>query len=226
MNHKEKARLDRETLILDVALALLKEQGLQGVTMQAIANGTDYSKGTIYQHFGCKEDVITKLVAQCGQRLVGMIDLATENATGLRHKIALVSWAFFINAEMHPELTRFLALAKSPEFQSKVDESLQAELAVIDQSILSRVVNLFVGQPGVSAEKVMVGAFGWWAMKWGVQDVMVNDWELSKLGFDDPRKFFFDALHVFLDGLGVEQDELSQNYLEIQTQANSIFNIQ
>lgn len=225
MNHKDKARSAREDLILDIALSLLKEKGFQGLTMQAIANGTDYSKGTIYQHFGCKEDVITKLVANCGQNLIDLIDQAIEHGEGLRHKVVLVSWAYFKNAEVNTELTQLLGRAKSPEFQSKVNKELQEELSVIDHGILSRVVGLFVGQPNIPQEKVLSGAFGWWAMKWGVQDVMVNNWELSKLGFDDPKKFYFDSLHIFLDGLGVEKDLNSQNYELISNQANSIFKI-
>ncbi|GAA6133586.1 TetR/AcrR family transcriptional regulator [Oceaniserpentilla sp. 4NH20-0058] len=225
VNHKDQVRLNRESLILDVALTQLNEKGFQGLTMQGIANATDYSKGTIYQHFGCKEDVITKLVIQCAKRLLHLIDVALEHGQGLRHQVILVSWAFFKNAERHPVLTGLLSRAKSPDFQSKVSEPLQTELSFIDQTILSKVMGLFASQTDLAPEQVKAAAFGWWAMKWGVQDVMVNGWELSRLGFDDPKKFFFESLHIFLDGFGVQQDEPSRQYEQLQTLSNSIFKI-
>ena len=223
LSRKDQVRLEREELILSVALSLLKEFGLNGLTMQAIADRTEYSKGTIYQHFSCKEDVLAKLVIRCGQRLISLIDLALANSHGLRHKVVMVSWAFFINAELESETASLVSMVKSPEFQTKISDAQQADLSIIDQSILSRVIGLFTQQTDIGADKVKVGAFGWWAMKWGVQDVLVNDWEMSKLGFDDPKHYFFESLHVFLDGLGVQRDEFSHDFEKVQAQAKQIF---
>lgn len=223
LNHKDKVRLAREELILDVALSLLKEKGLQGLSMQAIANHIDYSKGTIYQHFSSKEDVLAKLVIRCGERLISLIDLARQNADGLRHQVVMVSWAFLMNAEQEPEIAALVSRVKSPEFQSKISAAQQQAMSIIDQSILTKVVGLFTAQASISADKVKIGAFGWWAMKWGVQDVLVNDWELSQLGFDDPKRYFFESLHTFLDGLGVDQDPISHDFETIRAQAKEIF---
>lgn len=223
LSRKDQVRLEREELILSVALSLLKEFGLNVLTMQAIADRTEYSKGTIYQHFSCKEDVLAKLVIRCGQRLISLIDLALANSHGLRHKVVMVSWAFFINAELESETASLVSMVKSPEFQTKISDSQQEDLSIIDQSILSRVIGLFTQQTDIGADKVKVGAFGWWAMKWGVQDVLMNDWEMSKLGFDDPKHYFFESLHVFLDGLGVQRDEFSHDFEKVQAQAKQIF---
>lgn len=223
LSRKDQVRLEREELILSVALSLLKESGLNSLTMQAIADRTEYSKGTIYQHFSCKEDVLAKLVIRCGQRLISLIDLALANSHGLRHKVVMVSWAFFINAELESETASLVSMVKSPEFQTKISDSQQEDLSIIDQSILSRVIGLFTQQTDIGADKVKVGAFGWWAMKWGVQDVLMNDWEMSKLGFDDPKHYFFESLHVFLDGLGVQRDEFSHDFEKVQAQAKQIF---
>jgi AcrR family transcriptional regulator len=223
LSRKDQIRLEREELILSVALSLLKEKGFYGLSMQAIASQTDYSKGTIYQHFNCKEDVLAKLVIRCGERLVSLIDLALDNGEGLRHKVVMVSWAFFMNAELEPETAGLVSMAKSPEFQTKVSETQQKAISIIDQSILSRVIGLFTQQTDIAVDKVKVGAFGWWAMKWGVQDVLANDWEMSQLGFDDPKRYYFESLHIFLDGLGVKRDQISHDFEKVQAQARRIF---
>ena len=222
INHKDQMRMEREELILDVALSLLKKDGFHGLSMQIIADQTDYSKGTIYQHFSCKEDLLAKLVIRCGERLISLIDVALENSDGLRHKVVMVSWAFFMNAELEPETAGLVSMVKSPEFQTKVSDAHQSAISIIDQSILSRVIGLFTNQTDIGAEKIKIGAFGWWAMKWGVQDVLVNDWEMSKFGFDDPKYYFFESLHVFLDGLGVKRDQVSHDYTMVQALAKKI----
>ena len=50
-SRKAKEIESRNELIMSVAQSLLAEKGLQGLTMQAIADLTEYSKGTIYQQF-------------------------------------------------------------------------------------------------------------------------------------------------------------------------------
>lgn len=51
----------REELFLQVARRLLLERGFHGLTMDRIAEETGYSKGTIYLHFGCKEELLLEL---------------------------------------------------------------------------------------------------------------------------------------------------------------------
>lgn len=51
----------RERLILDTAGAMLAERGYLGLNMDRIAAAIEYSKGTIYQHFSSKEDLIAGL---------------------------------------------------------------------------------------------------------------------------------------------------------------------
>lgn len=214
-DRKTQAWLQRDQLILDTALALLDEEGLAGISMQVIAERTDYSKGTIYQHYQCKEDVIAKLVIQCGHNLVGAIDSVIKDSHSLRLNVFLVSAAFFINAKQQPQVAALVSQVKAPEFQSKVSQTHQEELSGIDNRILNQVINLFSESQEVPKEKVRTAAFGWWAMKWGVQDVLTNNWELSKLGFDHPIVFFADSLNVFLDGLGLAKDEQTESLSQV-----------
>ena len=40
---------------------MLLEKGYLGLTMDRIADEAEYSKGTIYQHFTCKEEIVAAL---------------------------------------------------------------------------------------------------------------------------------------------------------------------
>ena len=52
----------REALILDTAQRLVEERGYLGMNMDLVAEATEYSKGTIYQHFSCKEELLSALI--------------------------------------------------------------------------------------------------------------------------------------------------------------------
>src|SRR5579859_1374332 len=61
MTRKQREIRDREERILDVALGMLEGDGYLGLNMDRIAEALEYSKGTIYQHFSCKEEIVLSL---------------------------------------------------------------------------------------------------------------------------------------------------------------------
>ena len=61
---KQREIQERELLILDTARQMLLERGYIGLTMDRIAEKIEYSKGTVYQHFSSKEDLIVALATQ------------------------------------------------------------------------------------------------------------------------------------------------------------------
>ena len=64
LSRKQREIQEREALILEVAREMLLERGYLGVTMDRIAQAIEYSKGTVYQHFSSKEDVLVALAGQ------------------------------------------------------------------------------------------------------------------------------------------------------------------
>lgn len=219
---KAKEIQNRDGLILSVAQSLLAEKGLQGMTMQAIADQTDYSKGTIYQHYGCKEEILATFVLRGGQRLIYIMDQVLESDHSLRYKLLLFSASFLMNTRRQPEITGIVAMVKSPEFQNKLSAHYQSAITQIDNDVLMRILRLFTVDNSFDCSNAKQAAFGWWAMQWGVQDILANGWELSKLGFDHPEAFFFDSLHIFLNGLGVEDDAESRDTEALQRQAKQL----
>jgi len=212
----------RDLLILEVARQLLVEGGLQRLSMQAIANHTEYSKGTIYQHYGCKEDVITQLVITSSQKLVNLIESALLSGDSLRHKIALVSTVFFLNAQSQPEVARLVGLVKSADFRVKVSTQFNLKLEENEGIMLQHVHSMFGHGSGFSEQKILDAAFGWWSMQWGVMDVLANGWDLAQMGYSKPEQCFFRSLHFYLDGLGIEADDKCHDWPLLQAQAKKI----
>ncbi len=60
---KERQLREREELILDRAREMLAEKGYLGLKLDELAEAVEYSKGTLYQHFSSKEDMILAICA-------------------------------------------------------------------------------------------------------------------------------------------------------------------
>ncbi len=54
----------RERAILDAAEALLARDGVEPLTVEAIARGAGISRGSLYFYFGSRQEVLTALVAR------------------------------------------------------------------------------------------------------------------------------------------------------------------
>lgn len=56
---------ERETEILRIAGDILATRGLEALTMDNILARVEFSKGTLYNHFTCREDLLVAFHAQC-----------------------------------------------------------------------------------------------------------------------------------------------------------------
>lgn len=61
LTKKQQAIADREIELIQLAKSLVQEQGFANLTMDKLTASSPYSKGTIYNHFCSKEDVILAL---------------------------------------------------------------------------------------------------------------------------------------------------------------------
>lgn len=76
LTRKQREIQEREQRILAVARTALLEQGYLGLSMDAIAAHLEYSKGTIYNHFPCKEEIIIALALETNDKRLGMFERA------------------------------------------------------------------------------------------------------------------------------------------------------
>lgn len=64
------------TTLLDAALAIWSEKGLDQVTMQAVSERADRSRGIMYHHFSKREDLISALQLHLDDRLAHLFALS------------------------------------------------------------------------------------------------------------------------------------------------------
>src|ERR1700693_3855431 len=71
---KDRQRQMRENAILESANRLLAEKGYQGMTMEELATRVGIAKGSLYQHFKSKEELISAAQVSFMDRISNYID--------------------------------------------------------------------------------------------------------------------------------------------------------
>ena len=61
---KEEERKYRQNLILDGALTIFKEKGLEKATMEEIASSSGFGTATLYYYFHSKDDVFAEILVR------------------------------------------------------------------------------------------------------------------------------------------------------------------
>ena len=81
LSRKERERLRHRQEILDKALKLFTEQGFHNVSMQQIAEVSEFAVGTLYNFFESKEALFDELTRSCGERIINTL-MAIMDAPG------------------------------------------------------------------------------------------------------------------------------------------------
>lgn len=116
---KQQAIADREQELLHIAHQLVKAEGYANLTMDKLTAASPYSKGTIYNHFSSKEDVITALCNSALRHEISLFKKAELFNGSSREKALALHQAYLLSAKMQPILFSCLLTAKSPWVQEK-----------------------------------------------------------------------------------------------------------
>ena len=138
---KERQRLERENLILEVAQAVLMEKGYHETSMDEIAAEVGISKGTLYSHFASKEELVQKLLEN---KLRSLRDVAEQIAQ--RDETAearLTAMMRFMYLDLYGMYFRLIySLFNSVEFHALLHAGRIKEPTLF-QSIANTVMGLF-----------------------------------------------------------------------------------
>ncbi len=95
---------EREQRLLRTALEVVARDGLHNLTLARLATEAGYSKGTIYNHFTCREDLLVALSTDSAKRQIRYYQaIADMPWDGVRALYGLML-AYMRHAETAPEL--------------------------------------------------------------------------------------------------------------------------
>lgn len=199
----------REQVILDAALDYIKEQSITSLTVDKIVAKVPFSKGTVYNHFCSKEDIVTGLCNQCISSLRSLFYTAIDFDGNIREKMVAICIAYMMSAKTDPESFMLVITAKTPALQQKASEErwnehvdLESQLmglfcGLIQQALDDRALSL---PPHLSPPQV---AFAIWSMSFGTIALLQEGLERCDLRrLMEIERELVSHCNLVMDGLG------------------------
>jgi AcrR family transcriptional regulator len=199
----------RESLFIDVARDIIRNEGLTTLTMERIAELTEYSKGTVYKHFTCKEDL---LCALCSNALDYLLSLTLQMASFKgrpRERLMIVGLAYQAFMEKFPEQFDLLITARNTDLRSKASQERRERVDQHDHTLIGQIVEQIQDAitqadlqlpTGVSVEDICFGA---WSLSFGILSLsQAKQLNQTLVNLLDPQEALFRHLNALLDGYG------------------------
>lgn len=186
----------------------MESDGFNNLSMDRIAEVAEYSKGTVYQHFKCKEEVLIQLCNQCITELSALFLRASAFHGNHREKLVSVFFAHDLWARLNPSRFAMIQTLSADGVKDKVDAEslaehnrLEAELISIVSGIVQEAANQGYLKLDDSLNPVEL-VFGLWSLSYGGQLIQGYDVPLQQLGVRDPGNVLIRIASSILDGLG------------------------
>ena len=199
---------DREQKILAVARPLVVNEGLSGLSMNSIAQQISYTKGTIYNHFGCKEEVLLALAIQASETRFTLFDVAQNSETGSRDRMAAIGIACEEFRTRFDDLFQIESMVRHATVWEKA--SVQRREMMLDCE--SRTMGLVAGVAGDAVKqgdlkiprkaRVEELVFGLWSLTYGGMLIDASSPGLQQIGISNPLETIRNNCNAIMDGWG------------------------
>ena len=208
MKGKQKEIKAREAHFIRVAREILLREGYQGVSISRVAEATGFSKGTVYQRFGSKEELITALGIECRAKLLEITQKAASFPGRPRERILAIGEMMAFYSKYHADDQRILKLIDAETILEKVPESQQEKMKGYDVQVFQTLVGVI--QDAISAGDLVLRedstaqglAFAFWAMMDGCFAASMGGAPLEEAGIADPTAEVVRNGHYLMDGYG------------------------
>lgn len=207
LSQRQKNILDREATILKAARPLLLSDGYYALTMDRVAGISSLPKGTVYQHFGCKEDLILALAVQSVERRSEFLHRGATFRGNARERMAALGEAVGLFTRLHPDDAQIIRMVggsvrekASAHRVNAIVQSTRDCVGLVHEILLDAVAegNLEIGGI-VSTERI---AFSLYALTEGAFMLMDDGIPQTVFGMNNISHEFWLSYNVLMDGLG------------------------
>ncbi len=127
---------EREKKILMVAITLIRDAGLEHLTMDKVVAKVPFSKGTVYKHFIGKEDLLLAVSNHAIEVLSDLFYRAYEFKGCSRERMLLLNFSYLIYAILYPELFQAVICSKSQSVIGKASDQRLNEHDQLEAKLL------------------------------------------------------------------------------------------
>jgi len=207
MSRKQREIAKRHSLFLEIGRQILNEEGFHLLSMERIAEIAEYSKGTVYQHFTCKEEILIQLCNEEMSELLELFVRASQFDGSNRDRITAAFYAHQLWSCIDENKTDMMQHLSMHGVRDKVNESSLEHHDKLQNSIIG-LVNSIVEQAIAAGElkknKHLLApeiVFGLWSLSSGSQLLQASELPLEEFGIRDPDMSVLRTMLLMLDGL-------------------------
>jgi AcrR family transcriptional regulator len=207
LSQRQKAILDREASILKAARPLLLTEGYYALTMDRVASISSLPKGTVYQHFGCKEDLMLPLAIQSVERRSDFLQRGATFKGNARERMAALGEAMGLFVRLHPDDAHIIRMTggsirekASARRVNAVIQSARDSVGLVHGILLDAVAEGNLEISGiVSTERI---AFSLYSLTEGAFMLMEDGIPQTVFGMKNVPHEFWLGYNFLMDGLG------------------------
>jgi AcrR family transcriptional regulator len=217
---RTRQRQQREGQLLQLARHIVQQEGFAALTMDRLTALSDVSKGTIYNHFCSKEDVLTALSISSLQRLNLLFQLAVQHGTHSRECALALHYCYCLFGETEPALFLCLFSAATPAVLEKASPERLAQRLQLEQQLLAQCEQLI--QQAVMQHKLplqsaaMVSQYAYlnWALAFGSNALFAPGQHLGLFNQMSLANVCLQGVNLLFDGMGWQPLSAQQDYYQ------------
>lgn len=218
LTRKQREIAERHALLLDIGRRLIESEGYRNLSMDRIAEIAEYSKGTVYQHFSCKEEILIQLCTHNSIGLKSLFERARAFEGSSREKMLAIFVAHELWVALNPACNELIqTLCGSGNKEKVTAESLELhnnlefEIVGMVGSIVEAAIaqNELPADSGLSAPELV---FSLWSMCHGGLQLRSLNLPFDKMGISDPQGTTLRATDFMLDGIGWQPLSTQHDY--------------
>lgn len=192
LSRKQREISDREQQILALARPILVGEGYQSLSMDRLAAKMEYAKGTLYNHFPNKEEIVAALAIESLELRRKMFDRAATLSAGSRTRMMAIGCACDLYTQACSEHFAVEQMLRNSVIWEKSSEKRQALIQQCELRCMSIVAGIvrdavaagdLVIPVGMVAEELV---FGFWSLTYGSHALVASSPSLSDVGISDP----------------------------------------
>lgn len=218
---KQQEIKNREHQILAAARQQVDERGYLGLSMDSLATDVGYSKGTIYNHFPNKEEVLLALAIETQQKQSAMFRKAAAYAGSSRQRIVAIGVADELFVRLYPQHFQVEQVVFVSSIWEKTTEKRRFEMRAGQQACMGVIAGIVrdavasgdLSLPENTSPEDVV--FSLWSMSFGAHSIIAQSGSLTELGIDDPFETLRHGINHALDGFCWKPFSNENDYLTL-----------
>jgi AcrR family transcriptional regulator len=220
MTRKQREIERRTGDILRISKPILVREGFQALSMDRVASEMEYAKGTIYNHFPHKEEIVLALAIQAMDLRRKLFEFSAASGSDSRNRMMAIGVACeFYTQHCHEEfvIEQWMRTHSVWEKSSQQRQNLIRQCEAQCMAIVAGIVRDAIHDGDLTVPSDMTHeefVFGFWALTFGNQILIASSPSLPALGIHNPARAIRIHCATLLNGFGWQPTTDLHGYIQ------------